>query len=518
MKSAVENAFLNFTTNMISLVASSAIALWLTPYLIGRLGVEVYGVVPLFTSSMVYLSLITTVLASAVSRFVSLSYYKGDIQSAKTYLASSFWGLIGLSAIVFLGSLVFSFFLNNVFNIPSGYENQTRWLFILIVCSTLLSAINSTYGVSLFILHKFYWSDIFNIISKVLQVVVIVLGFRYVSASLVFVGWGAAAAALCALLLMVVLDYYLIPELRIDYRKFDRKACLEMASMGYGVIINQFGALLYLNSDLIVINILLGSTATGQYGPFIQWAVLIRTVAAIVMRQFDPVVMELIAKEDYDALKSNLFRLTKLLGLIIGLPICLICGFSKPLLLRWLGPEFVGLYKLMILLVLGQIMPYSMGNIFSVFRGLNTLKIPGYVTLSAGVFNIFFEVILIKYTPLGIYGAGIATIITVFSKVVLFNVIYLSRLLKFNPWKIWNQLIRGCMPAVIFTAIILGAAAYLGIQGLPGLCGYGVLFSALYCIVVYKLYMNEADRRFVLRVLKADRLLSAETVEMMVNL
>ena len=515
MKNAVDNALLNFNSNIIALVVSSAISFWLTPYLIGRLGVEVYGVVPLFTSTMVYLGLITLVLTSAVSRFVSLSYYKGDMQQGVTYLASSFWGLLGLSAIIFLLSMVFSLFLDKVFNIPAGYESQTRGLFLLIVGSSLLAAISSTYGVSLFILHKFYWMDIFNLISRALQVAVIVLGFRYVSTSLVFVGWGTVASAFCTLMLMVLLDYYLIPALRIDYRKFDLKACLEMAKMGYGVIINQFGALLYLNSDLIVINILLGSTATGQYGPIIQWIVFIRTFAAVVMRQFDPIVMELIAKEDYDTLKASLVRLTKLVCLLNGLPICLICGFSKPLLQLWLGPDFGSLYKLMILLALGQIVPYSLGNIFSIFRGLNTLKIPGYVTIFAGVCNIILAVILIKYTPLGIYGAGISTVIAVFGKSVIFNVLYLAKLLKFNPRKIWDSLISGCMPAVVFTVGVFVMSEYATIDHIWKLCAYGAAAGAVYCLAVFRLFMSEADRRFTMRVMKAEKFLSPRLIDIM---
>jgi O-antigen/teichoic acid export membrane protein len=515
MNKAVDNAFLNFTSNISVMVVTSAISLWLTPYLIGKLGVEVYGVVPLFTSSMVYLSLVTAVLSSAVSRYVSLSYYRGDNQRAIVYLASSFWGLLGLSAVILVLTLVFSAFLDKVFSIPAGYEIQTRWLFVAVVVSSLLAAINSTYTVSLFILHKFYWMDIVGLISRAVQIAVIVLGFTYVSTSLTVVGFGSAASSLCGLLLMMVLDYYLIPELRINYRRFDMKACREMADMGIGVIVNQFGALLYLNSDLIIINILLGSTATGQYGPIVQWVVLIRTIAAVVMRQFDPVVMELIAKEDYDTLKTSLFRLAKLLGLILGLPICLICGFSKPLLLLWLGPDFVGLYKLMILLILGQIVPYSLGNIFSIFRGLNTLKIPGYVTIVAGVFNIVVAVILIKYTSLGLYGAGVATIIAVFGKGVLFNVIYLSRLLKFNPWKVWDSLAVGCAPAVIFTAGVFIASKYIVVDHVWKLCAYGAIAGIVYCLAVFRLFMNEGDRRFTMRVLKVDKLVSEELVDIL---
>lgn len=514
MKSAVDNAFLNFSTNTLLMVISAVVSFWMTPYLIGKLGIEVYGVVPLFASVLVYLGLLTTVLSASVARYVSLYYYKGDIEQANLYLSSSFWGLIGISMIVLAGSAIFTPFLDNVFNVPMGYESQTRGLFLLVVAASLIAALNSLYGRSCFILHKFYWLDLFGILSKFLQVAVIVLGFTYISHSLVFVGWAAVASSSSALLLTVALDRYILPELKINYGRFNVAACKKMIAMGAGVSINQFGGLLYLNSDLVVINILLGSVATGRYGPIVQWAILIRILAGVVTRLFGPMVMELIARQDFETLKYQLFTLIKFLGLILGLPIFLICGFSRPLLSLWLGDEFVGLYKLMILLVLGQIVPYSLGTIFGIFRGLNTLKLPGIVTLITGVANIILSIVLVKYTALGIYGAGIATVIAVFGKSVLFNVIYLSRLMKFKPWKIWSSIIGGCSPAVVFTIALLVFSNYIDLNHLVKLSLYGLLFGAVYAVAVFRIVLNKTERQFAVRVLKMDKVLSPRLVAM----
>ena len=165
----------------------------------------------------------------------------------------------------------------------------------------------------------------------------------------------------------------------------------------------------------------------------------------------------------------------------------------------------------MILLVLGQIMPYSLGNIFSIFRGLDTLKTPGYVTILAGVLNIVLAVILIKYTPLAIYGAGIAMVIAVFSESVLFNVIYLSRLLKFNPWKIWSAMIGGCLPAAVFTAALVFLSDYLDINRLINLVIYGSMAVALYCAITFRFVLCAKDRDFTLRVLKADKFIKGKS-------
>jgi membrane protein EpsK len=508
MTKAVDNAFLNFTTNVIRILVAFAVSMWMTPYLIGKLGIEVYGVVPLFTSALGYLALLTMVLSESANRYVSLSYYKGDIDQANLYLSSAFRGLMCIFAFIMLGAVGFTPFLGKVFSIPSGHESEVRALFLLVIVSSLIAVLNGLYGRSCFLLHKFYWLDLFGVFAKILQVAVLVLGFTYFSKSLIYVGWGAVASSLFVLLLTALLDRFILPELKINYGRFDYIACKKMIRMGIEMSVNQFGALLYLNSDLILINIFLGSTATGQYGAIVQLTVIIETLASVVTRLFGPLSMELIALHDFETLKSNLFTLIKFLGLILGLPVFLLCGFSKPFLSLWLGDEFIGLYPLVVLLVMGQIIPQSLGTLFGIFKGLNTLKIPGIVTIVVGIINILLAIFLIKYTSLGIYGTAIAALLAVFGKNVMFNIMYLSKLIKFKPWKMWFSIIVGCSPAVIFTLITFELSSYIDLNDWVKLSIYGLAFSVVYVGIVFAIVLNRAERLFVVRVLKLDKVLS----------
>ena len=512
VKNATRGALPNFCSNMVFLATSAAVSLWMTPYLIGRLGLEVYGFVPLFVSAMAYMGLLTRVLASAVERYVALSYFKLDIGRANVYLSSGFWGLAAISLAVTAAAIALTPLLSGLLHVPAQYERQVTWLFLLVVGATIASAFTSLYGRSCFLLQKFYWLDVFSVLSKILQVVLLVAAFRYISESLVFVGLAALGAALFRLLSTALLDRFMLPELTIEYRAFNWKACRELLGMGADVMIWELGALLYLSADLIVIGMLLGSTATGQYGPIVQWVVLIRSLAVAVGRPFGPVVMELLAKENYASLIGHICTVTKLLGLIIGLPVFLIAGFSRPLLSLWLGDEFAELYKLMVLLILSQCIPYSLGFLFAVFKGLNKLRAPSVVTLAAGVANVILSVILIRYTGLGIYGAGIATAIVVLGKGALFNVLYLSRLLNCSASRMWLALGKGCLPSIAFAACVLWISRYLNIDNLWTLIAYGVAVSLLYCLVVFRAVMTKPERLLVLNVLKAHRFLSPRAI------
>ncbi len=49
-----------------------------------------------------------------------------------------------------------------------------------------------------------------------------------------------------------------------------------MAQMGGRIIVNDVGALLLLNIDLMVVNYLYGNAAGGEYAIAFQWVILLR--------------------------------------------------------------------------------------------------------------------------------------------------------------------------------------------------------------------------------------------------
>ena len=309
------------------------------------------------------------------------------------------------------------------------------------------------------------------------------------------------------LVLSIFVGKKIAPELSIDWRLFDYNALKEMVVLGAGVLVNQFGALLFMNSDLIIINIILGSAATGKYAPIVQWAILMRTLAGVITRSFGPVVMELLAKNEYEALIRYFNRIVKMLCLILGLPACVICGLSKPLISVWIGDEYADLYKLMILLVLGQLLPYSLGTIFAIFKGMDKLKLPSIITICAGVGNVLLSIILIKTTPLAIYGAGVATIVAVLSKNVFFNIYYLGKILNYNPISTWKSIFSSIVPVVILSFLAFWLLSFVEIDDYVSLLSYGIIIGTCYFIIVYFLIFNVDDKKLFLKVTKIDKVM-----------
>ena len=124
----------------------------------------------------------------------------------------------------------------------------------------------------------------------------------------------------------------------------------QAASTGGWVVINQIGAILYLNIDVLVANRLFGPEQSGKYAAIMQLPYLIRLLGTTVVAVFSPTVLYYFARNDLEGVMVFLRRAIKCLGLVLALPIALMCGFSEPLLRLYLGREFSGLSPLLFLM------------------------------------------------------------------------------------------------------------------------------------------------------------------------
>src|SRR4051812_795311 len=68
---------INIVANVLGFAVTTAVGIFLTPYLIRHLGVAAYGVIPLATTVSSYLTIVTLVVNAAVARFITVSLQRG---------------------------------------------------------------------------------------------------------------------------------------------------------------------------------------------------------------------------------------------------------------------------------------------------------------------------------------------------------------------------------------------------------------------------------------------------------
>jgi membrane protein EpsK len=229
--------------------------------------------------------------------------------------------------------------------------------------------------------------------------------------------------------------------------------------MGWWVIIDQIGTLFLFQIDLIVVNLLFGASSAGEYAIALQWAVLLRTVANMISGVLTPMVFIYYAKGEIDRLKNMMISAVKLMGILMAIPVGLICGFSQQIVLIWVGEKFVFLAPLIILLTLHLSINLSILPLFPLNVAFNKLRLPGIVTFLMGGINLSLAILIPLFTGWGVYGVAAALVIVLTMRHAFFVPWYTSKITDIKA----SSIIRSMVPGIALTLILIIGSTIIGI-------------------------------------------------------
>jgi len=488
---------INLLANITWLVLNMMVGLWYTPYLIGHLGVAVYGLVPLAISVTNYMSILTDGFNSAVSRFLMIDLARDDTRAANRTFNTAVAGSSAIIAILFPIALLMAWLSPRLFNVPLGYEQDARWLVWFTMLAFITTAFASNFAISSYAHHRFDLRLLVNVIRLGAQVASIVVLFRVLSPQLWQVGFALFLSAILLLVGHGALWRRLTPDLRIKLDLVDVSRLRHILGFSGWVLINQTGSLLFLNIDLIVANLIFGARVAGQYGAVVIFPTLLRTLLATVDGVLVPIVVTLYAQNNPTGLVRFCRQSVKLIGLAISLPVGLLCGLARPLLTVWLGPEFSDLSWLVVALVGHLCINLAVIPLFSIQVATNNVRVPGMVTLVMGVANTILAVTLAKWSGWGYISIAIAGAVALTAKNALFTPLYNARILRLPWWTFLPSLVAGSVGCL---AIGLGTYWMASIWTLASwgqLALAAGITSGIYLGTAYCLGLN-ADERHLL--------------------
>ena len=119
----------NVFSNVAVLVLNTVVGIWFTPFLIGVLGVAVFGVATLALSISNYMGIFDSAINNAVGRFLTIQLRQKDYEKASRTFNSAL-GLALIISIVLLPVMLFvSWYSPQLFDVPFGQEGASRWIF-----------------------------------------------------------------------------------------------------------------------------------------------------------------------------------------------------------------------------------------------------------------------------------------------------------------------------------------------------------------------------------------------------
>lgn len=440
----------NLYMQVLSFILHVGIGIWLTPYLIHRLGSAAYGLIPIAAIMTQYVSLVSRHISTAVSRFLTIALHQNDIKEANCIFNTAFFSylVIGLIQIPIFGLIIYN--ANSILSIPKELYHDA---IILLVCSTVSFLINlvlSVFSVPIFAYNRLDISRSIDISRMIARLIGIILLFVCLGPRLRYIGYLDLFLTIVVCTIQIGIGKRLAPILKLAIHCYDWHKVRELLGMSCWLIVSQIGSLLFFRTDVWICNRFVDAESAGEYAAILQWPMLIQGAGSLIATVIAPMTVIYYARLEID----NVYRMNRvsirLLSLALAIPISMISVFSTFLLRVWLGDTYVHLAPLMVILLCPLVIHVGVSPVLNIFTATNKVRWPGIATLIGGATNMFLAILFTKYFGWDLYGVAIASLISRTSRNI-FLAIYACIILKQS----WYIFIKSSLSGLIFLVALI---------------------------------------------------------------
>lgn len=388
-KNQTRQTRINFYTNIVTLAVNVVIALVYTPYLVDRLGVAAYGILPLALIINQYIGIVTSALTNSYTRFYSVAIQKQDYNGASNVLSTSIIAILAIILCVtpLCAGLIIK--VDAIFQIPAGYTASAQYLFLYTILSFIVSLVSSLLNVTLYAQNRLDWMNFIKIVRSVLKLAIVWALFECFEVNVAFVGLSGLVTECLILFLSTLLFYKTKPaDVRINIKLFDKAILTAIVSMSVWVLVQHLGDALLYRTDNILFNIYLGPDASGRLGAISSLGDYTMQITSVVGALFGPLIIIAYSKDCHEEVKSLAMAQSKIVGCLSAILCGVIAGVGGPLLSLWLDSSFTE-YSDWLMIKLLPLPFYAAGGILAfVYRAWNKVKFPAIATIILGFIDV----------------------------------------------------------------------------------------------------------------------------------
>jgi membrane protein EpsK len=457
----------NAAANIAGYVISIAVGLFFTPYVVGKLGVVSYGVVPLVMSLFVWAGWISLAVNWSVGRYATIALARGDLVETAVIFNTSLMASVGLGLLLIVVGFAVAPFAGTLLRLPVGTERSAGVLIVLGAVSTAFAAVSGVVEVAFFCLNRFDLRAALQLARSLGTVILVLALFGFFGARIEWVGLGSCVAAVLAAVAAYLWGRRLVPSLTFRPRLFRISSLRAMMATNSWIVVDQVGTILMLNINLLLMNRFFGPTASAEYALAGQWEGILRSVMTSIT-VFTPQYLVFVARNDIAALRALTVRASRFVALVVGTVGGILIGLATWLPRVWLHRPTALLGPLMVGLLAVIVLNAAANPLYGVWQALNRVKVPSFATLGSGLVSVALSVLLALYSDLGpwalIIGAGVAFTL----RNLFFTFQYAGHLVALQLRPLLVAAASGIGACAVFSTVAFLAGTWIDPQGWPG--------------------------------------------------
>lgn len=398
----------NVLSNYASLAVNLVVGLYLTRFLVHRLGDEMFGAWVLIGSVMMYLGLVDLGFGSSIQKFMAEFAARGEEARIGRLLSTAGLVFAGLGFLLFLLSAAACPLIGTVFRLSPANVAEARMALVLMGVVQGLALPLGVFNGALVGLQRM---DVNNLVSVAGTAVIVLCVVSFVN-----MGWGLLGICSAYLIVTVVagLAKYLVvkrllPNLRLSLSGYDRGLVRTTSTYGFTFFGLKIAHFLKYHTDSFVIAGFLSTAAVTPFAVANRLATMIRQIVEQAVEVLVPVFSQLNSFDDTERMRLVYVQAGKV-TMGIAAPITLfVCAFARPILQAWLVdvPRQADLLTVILAItVFASVVPAVSVKLMLGVAKHRTLAI---ITLLDSIANLILSMLLVR--PYGLVGVAVGTMI-----------------------------------------------------------------------------------------------------------
>jgi O-antigen/teichoic acid export membrane protein len=432
----------NSVWGMIEFLWPLALALFASPFMVHRLGVDAFGVLSVVGVTLGFFGFLDLGIGGAATRHIAVAHEKGDTAEVNRVVGTvlAFYLIVGaVGALIVVGSA--GLLATKVLRVPVWLQPITQFAFYVSAVGFAMQLIS---GLFIAIPRAIQRYDIsarlsiaFGTLSTLTTVVILLFGKG--------LGWvvvGALAVNIANLFVAWIFCRRLIPNLRTRVH-FESELFKELASFGAYFLMAQLGVLLLYQADKIMVGAFVSVAAVTYYVVPGNLATKIQGLIAAatgVVFPLSSALFETGKRDAFERLYREGTRLVLIIGTAISVPMAVYAG---KFLTYWMGPEIAQHSAVVMMVLVGTYYLLGLTAIpWQIAMGLGRVKVNAIFTFLMAATDIALFLVLIR--PFGVVGAALAYLISALVGVPALIVYIERRVIGFSGaeflkigWRIW---------------------------------------------------------------------------------
>ena len=474
-----------------------AISFFMMPFIIRHLGDRWYGILTMLSAITGYYYFIDFGLASAVTRYVTMYIARNDDENVNIIINTSLVIYCVMALLIIFVTLVVCYFANLFLSEPGDLAIVRLAIIIMGINLALEFPFKAFAGIiGAYVRYDLLtYSHFFALIfSTALTVYFLLLGHGIIALATIGV-----VTSIMSNIIFYLIANHLYKSMQLSKKHFKKYKIRELFSYSVWSFVMQIGEQMRYRIDSFVIAWFVSSSAVTHYSVGANFPLAVINLINRATNFLLPVFTRDYAEGNMREIKEKLMFATKINAILATFGGGLLIIIGKPLIIRWIGEEYIDAYPVLVILTLGIIIESIQNPSNNVLMAISRHRYFACVNLVEGVSKLLLSIVLVQ--SYGIVGVGYGTVIPLMVSRMIVMPYYIASSLGMSLVRYYTQVLNVVGGTVTYLLVVsFLSEQYLSIPEYSRLMTLSLISLPLYLGFVI-LFFSKTEREIILQLI-----------------